>query len=113
MKNVTVSILEELARWARLRAAEHDSGVSGLLSRLIQEKRESESRYQSSMDGFLSRLWREWSGRRLPRGVRTNPVRRSSVLSDTECVSPIRSRLCGSGLLSCRHMIFELIRLGK
>jgi hypothetical protein len=55
MKNVTVSIPEELARWARLWAAEHDSSVSGLLSRLLQEKKESESRYQASMDSFLSR----------------------------------------------------------
>ncbi len=55
MRNVTVSIPEELARWARIWAAEHDSSVSGLLSRLLQEKMESESRYQSSMDSFLSR----------------------------------------------------------
>jgi hypothetical protein len=55
VKNVTVSIPEELARWARVWAAEHESSVSGLLSCLLREKKESELRYQSSMDSFLSR----------------------------------------------------------
>jgi hypothetical protein len=55
MKNVTVSLSEELARWARHWAAEHESSVSGLLSLLLQEKRESEMLYKSSMDRFLSR----------------------------------------------------------
>ena len=55
VKYVTISIPEELARWARLWAVEHESSVSGLLSRLLQEKKESELRYQSSMDSFLSR----------------------------------------------------------
>ena len=54
MKNVTVAIPEDLARWARHWAAEHESSVSGLLSRLLQEKREKESLYQTSMDRFLS-----------------------------------------------------------
>ena len=55
MKNITVSLTEELARWARHWAAEHESSVSGLLSLLLQEKRENETRYQASMDSFLSR----------------------------------------------------------
>lgn len=55
MKNITISVSEDLARWARIWAAEHDSSISALLSRLLQEKRESESRYQSSMDNFFSR----------------------------------------------------------
>ena len=54
MKNITVSLPEELARWARLWAAEEDSSVSALLARLLQEKRESESRYQAAMTQFLS-----------------------------------------------------------
>ncbi|HUX38084.1 MAG TPA: hypothetical protein VMV44_09315 [Rectinemataceae bacterium] len=54
MKNITVSLPEELARWARLWAAEQDSSVSALLARLLQEKRESESRYQAAMTQFLS-----------------------------------------------------------
>ncbi|MDA8411793.1 MAG: hypothetical protein M0001_15580 [Treponema sp.] len=54
MKNITVSLPEELARWARLWAAEEDSSVSALLARLLQEKRESESRYRAAMTQFFS-----------------------------------------------------------
>ena len=54
MKNITVSMPEDLARWARVWAAENETSVSGLLSQLLQEKRERESRYQSAYQEFLA-----------------------------------------------------------
>jgi plasmid stability protein len=55
MRNVTVTIPDDVARWARVWAAEHDTSVSALLSRLLRETMERESRYASSMESFLVR----------------------------------------------------------
>lgn len=55
MKNVTVAMPEDLARWARHWAAEHESSVSSLLSQLLQEKREKETRYEAAMAAYLSK----------------------------------------------------------
>lgn len=54
MKNVTVSMPEDLARWARVWAAENETSVSGLLSQLLQDKRDRELRYQSAYQEFLA-----------------------------------------------------------
>ena len=54
MKKITVSMSEDLARWARGWAAENETSVSGLLSQLLQEKRERESRYQTAYQEFLA-----------------------------------------------------------
>ncbi len=62
MKNITVSMPEDLARWARVWAAENETSVSGLLGQLLQEKREKESRYQSSYQEFLAERPAELSG---------------------------------------------------
>lgn len=55
MKNVTLSIDDDLARWARVRAAELDISVSRMLSDLLREMRERESRYEAAMRRSLSR----------------------------------------------------------
>ena len=54
MKNITVAMPEDLARWGRVWAAEHESSVSSLLAQLLQEERERESRYQASLYQFLA-----------------------------------------------------------
>ncbi len=54
MRNVTISLSDELARWTRIWAAEHDTSVSAMLSRILQEAKEKESRYASAMGRFLS-----------------------------------------------------------
>jgi hypothetical protein len=55
MKNVTVSLPEEVARWSRIWAAEHDTSVSQMLGHFLKEKMDSERQYQQAMDSFLSR----------------------------------------------------------
>lgn len=55
MKNVTLSIPDEVARWARVWAAEHDTSVSKMLSDLLRERMESAKNYQSAMATFLLR----------------------------------------------------------
>ncbi|PKL07861.1 MAG: CopG family transcriptional regulator [Spirochaetae bacterium HGW-Spirochaetae-7] len=61
MRNVTVSLADELVRWARVWAAEHETSISAMLSQILKEKMEKETRYLSSMNDFLSMEARELS----------------------------------------------------
>jgi len=54
MKNVTITLDEKVARWARIRAAEEDTSLSRLVGELLREKMFAESDYQSSMQNYLS-----------------------------------------------------------
>jgi plasmid stability protein len=54
MKNVTITLDEEVARWARIRAAEHNTSVSRLVGEMLREKMIEEKTYQMSMQQFLS-----------------------------------------------------------
>jgi hypothetical protein len=64
MKNVTITLDEEVARWARIRAAEQDTSVSRLVGEMLREKMSNEQSYHSSMRRYLSRKPRPLSGRR-------------------------------------------------
>ena len=55
MKTVTVSLPVEIAQWARIWAAEHDTSVSNMLRCLLEEKMEREQTYPKAMSSFLSR----------------------------------------------------------
>jgi plasmid stability protein len=55
MKNVTITLEEEVARWARIRAAESDTSVSRLVGEMLREKMIEEQNYKSAMEQFLSR----------------------------------------------------------
>lgn len=54
MKNVTITLEEEVARWARIRAAERDTSLSRLVGELLREKMLDESDYQASMRNYLA-----------------------------------------------------------
>ena len=54
MKNVTITLDEEVARWARIRAAERDTSLSRLVGELLREKMHEESDYQVSMQHYLA-----------------------------------------------------------
>ena len=54
MKNVTITLDEEVARWARIRAAEEDTSLSRLVGELLREKMLDESAYQMSMQHYLA-----------------------------------------------------------
>ncbi len=54
MKNVTITLDEEVARWARIRAAERNTSVSRLVGEMLKEKMEEEENYRRAMEHFLA-----------------------------------------------------------
>lgn len=55
MKNVTITLDEEVARWVRVYAAERDTSVSRLVGELLREEMLSKDNYETAMDRYLSR----------------------------------------------------------
>jgi hypothetical protein len=55
MKNVTITLDEETARWARLQAAKRGTSVSRLVGEVLRERREQESAYEAAMERFFGR----------------------------------------------------------
>jgi hypothetical protein len=55
MKNVTITLEEDVARWARVRAAELDTSVSRLVGELLKEKMAAERRYDTARRRYLLR----------------------------------------------------------
>ena len=68
MKNVTVTLPEDVARWLRVRAAQEDRSVSRWLAELITEKRRQEDQYVVAMERSLAVKPRElqWADGRKP-----------------------------------------------
>ena len=58
MKNVTITLDEEVARWARIRAAEKDTSVSRLVGEMLREKMLDEGNYRTSMENYLAQAAR-------------------------------------------------------
>jgi len=54
MKNVTITLEEEVAYWARIRAAEENKSVSRLVGELLRQKMLDEESYQIAMDQYLA-----------------------------------------------------------
>jgi hypothetical protein len=55
MKNVTVSLEDEVAKWARVYAAEQNTSVSKLLGALLKERMRREQGYEKARSRFMSR----------------------------------------------------------
>ena len=55
MKNMTITLDEEAARWARVWAAEHDTSVSRMVGNLLRERMREEDDYGRAMKSYLSR----------------------------------------------------------
>jgi hypothetical protein len=55
MKNVTVTLEEEVARWAKVWAAEHNTSVSQFLGKLLKDRMLQDERYRRAMKDYLSR----------------------------------------------------------
>jgi hypothetical protein len=49
MKNVTISMDESVAEWARLEAARRNTSVSRLVGELLAEKMRGDRRYEQAM----------------------------------------------------------------
>lgn len=56
LRNVTVTLDEETARWARLEAARRDTSVSRLLGEILQERMADEASYASAMARYLHQV---------------------------------------------------------
>lgn len=55
MKNVTISMDEEVARWVRMWAAEHDTSVSRFVGDLLKARMKRERDYARAGRRFLDR----------------------------------------------------------
>ncbi len=55
LRNVTITLDEETARWARMEAARRDTSVSRLVGELLREHMETSESYASAMTEFLAR----------------------------------------------------------
>ncbi|MFO1339983.1 MAG: CopG family transcriptional regulator [Burkholderiaceae bacterium] len=67
MKNVTVTMEDSVAEWARLEAARRNTSVSRLVGELLAEKMRHDDAYERAMQDWLSRE-RHWKsdGARYP-----------------------------------------------
>ncbi|MCD6389410.1 MAG: CopG family transcriptional regulator [Desulfobulbaceae bacterium] len=54
MKNVTITLQEEVAKWTRVWAAKHDTSVSKLVGEVLRQRMLEEQGYRSAMRQFLS-----------------------------------------------------------
>ena len=54
MKNVTITLDEKVAAWARVRAAERQTSVSRLVGEMLKETMLQEESYHALMQHYLS-----------------------------------------------------------
>ncbi len=54
LKNVTVSLDETVARWARVKAAEQDKSLSRFLAEMLEERMKHETDNQTWLETFRS-----------------------------------------------------------
>lgn len=55
MKNVTITLDEETAAWARVHAAEQGKSVSRLVGEMLRERMQSDRAYEEAMHRFLAK----------------------------------------------------------
>jgi hypothetical protein len=55
LKNVTVTLEEDVARWARMEAARNETSVSRLLGRILKERMMAGDGYDRAMRRALAR----------------------------------------------------------
>ena len=55
MKNVTITLDESTAAWARIHAAKHNISVSRLVGEMLRERMTGLREYDQAMRGFLAK----------------------------------------------------------
>lgn len=55
MRNVTIALEEDVARWIRVWAAEHDTSVSRFVGDLLKAKMTNEREYRRAQKRFMGR----------------------------------------------------------
>ncbi len=54
MRNLTITVEEEVVRWAKVWAARHDTSVSRLVGELLKERMLRERGYETAMHRYFS-----------------------------------------------------------
>ncbi len=68
LRNITITVEEDVARWARLEAARKETSVSRLLGSILKERMVAEDGYERAMRSALARKpFLKTSGRYLSR----------------------------------------------
>lgn len=55
LRNVTLTLEEDVAQWARIEAARRDTSVSRLLGELLKERMAAQNGYETAMRRALAR----------------------------------------------------------
>jgi hypothetical protein len=55
MKNITITLNEETARWVRIEAALRETSVSRLVGEILDERRQRDLAYENAAARFLKR----------------------------------------------------------
>lgn len=55
MKNVTITLEDDVARWARVWAARHETSLSRMLGEELKRKMQSDAQYERAKRRFLAR----------------------------------------------------------
>jgi hypothetical protein len=55
LRNITITLEESIARWARMEAARRDTSISRLLAGILKERMLEEDVYQAAMGRALER----------------------------------------------------------
>jgi len=55
LRNITITLEEEVARWARVEAARKDTSVSGYLAAVLKQQMKEEGDYDSARKRALKR----------------------------------------------------------
>lgn len=53
-RNVTITLDEATARWARVEAARHDTSVSDFVGSLLRERMAAEPSYERAMQAYVA-----------------------------------------------------------
>ena len=67
MKNVTITLDDDVAQWTRVHAAKHSVSVSRWVGEMLRERMLAEESYRASMEQFLAIK---------PRRLRADPATR-------------------------------------
>jgi hypothetical protein len=54
LKNVTITLEDHVARWARMEAARENTSVSRFVGELLADRMHQDQEYQSAMERYLS-----------------------------------------------------------
>jgi len=69
MKNVTITLDEKTAAWARVYAARHNTSVSRMVGEMLQQRMRESHKYEEAMRRFLEKkpVKLNRSGKRYPK----------------------------------------------